>query len=202
MTFSSFPSSIHIHFHVHLQLLHGFSKVLCLRPQAYPKQGAKTAEHVKAARLNGLGIFEHPRQVHISLGTFASLGNLVNLKVSKKVWVVTCSDGPWWGFYQKTMPKKKRQRHILQVRKSLYPLISVTGVFGHIRNFLPPKLEKINRGILGLISWTFIFAWRSFQLVLWTSRPGPVCVQSRTWDSQPSRKPGHIPISYFWAIHR
>lgn len=159
-------------------------------------------EHVKAARPNGSGIFEHPRQMHISLGTFTSLGNLPNLKVSKKVWVVTCSDGPWWVFYQKTMPKKndsvtsyKSESHSIHWSLSL-------GFSATSGTFCLQSSRKINRGILALISWSFIFAWRSFQLVLWTSRPGPVCVQSRTWDSQPSRKPGHIPISYFWAMHR
>ena len=68
----------------------------------------ETAEHVKAARPNGSGIFEHPRQMHISLGTFTSLGNLPNLKVFAKKGV-SCYLLGWTlvGFFIKKQCQKK-----------------------------------------------------------------------------------------------
>ena len=69
-------------------------------------------EHVKAARPNGSGIFEHPRQMHISLGTFTSLGNLPNLKVFAKRCELLPGRMDLGGFFnQKTMQKKTTASH-------------------------------------------------------------------------------------------
>ncbi len=127
----------------HLQLLHGFSKVPCLRPEgrSWPVDHVEIAAHPNSARF---GIFEYPRQVNISLGTFTSLGNLLNLnrerKKKKNMSCYPCYLLGWTlgGFYQnkKCQPKKNTSS---ASQKSIYPLIFVTGVFGHIRNFLPQE---------------------------------------------------------------
>ena len=100
----------------HLQLLHGFSKVPCLRPEgrSWPVDHVEIAAHPNSARF---GIFEYPRQVNISLGTFTSLGNLLNLNRERKkkkhelLPLLPAGMDLGWFLSKQKMPTKKK--HII-----------------------------------------------------------------------------------------